>query len=303
MRAAWNDPFRRFSLWGITFVVLTLALATAVTYRTGGTTNVFPHLFYVPVVLCAFFYGLPGGVISGVLAGVMCGPWMPHDVELGIPQTVDNWTIRLLFFTAVGTLTGGLSGGLRQRISALANLNEQTILAFVQAIDAKDSYTAQHSARVADLAQTIAKALGLHPDDVDRIRRAALLHDVGKIAVPESILSKQGRLTPEEYHLIKQHPVASARIIGCVDQYHPYVNGVRHHHERIDGKGYPDGLCGLDIPLDARIIAVADAFEAMTSDRAYRSKLPTEEAVKRLQDGAGTQFDPHIVEVFLRVIV
>lgn len=302
MRATWHDPFRRFSLWGTILVVLMFASATAVAYRTGGTTNVFPHLFYVPVVLSAFLSGLPGGVVGGIVAGVLCGPWMPHDVHLGIPQTVENWTIRLLFFSAIGALTGGLSGGLRHRIAALANLNEQTILAFVQAIDAKDSYTAQHSARVAQLAEAVAKKLGLGPEDVDRVRRAALLHDVGKIAIPESILSKPGALTPEEFRLIQKHPVASAKIISCVDQYHPYIHGVRHHHERLDGQGYPDGLCGSDIPLDARIIAVADAFEAMTSDRAYRPALPTEAALRRLRDGAGTQFDPHIVEVFQSVV-
>lgn len=302
LRTSWYDAFRTVPLWGNASVVLTLAVATAVTYRTGGTTNAFPHLYYVPVVIAAFLYGVPGGTMSGVVAGVLCGPWMPHHVELGIAQTLDNWTVRMLFFVAIGALTGGLTGSLRQRIIALGELNEQTILAFVQAIDAKDPYTAQHSTRVAFFAQAIAKELGLPVDHVECIRRAALLHDVGKIAVPGRILNKPGPLTPEEYRLIQQHPVESVKIISGIDQYRKYISGVRHHHERLDGKGYPDGLSGSAVPLDARIIAVADAFEAMTSHRAYRSKLPTEEALRRMREGAGTQFDPIVVEALGRVV-
>lgn len=296
-----HDPFQRFAVWGNAGIVLTLGFATAVTYQAGGTTTSFPHLFYVPVVIAAFLYGLPGGAVSGLAAGIICGPWMPQVVDLGLNQSFENWFVRMLFFVVIGSLTGALSGALKGRIVALRELNEQTLRAFVQAIDAKDRYTGEHSTRVAHFAEAIARELALSPEHVERIRRCALLHDVGKIGVPEHILQKPGRLTPEEFRIIQQHPVESAKIISWVDEFRPYMGGVRHHHERLDGQGYPDGLKGEEIPLDARIIAVADAFEAMTSDRAYRARLPEEEALRRLRDGAGTQFCPDVVAAFERV--
>lgn len=300
MEALRREPFKWVALWGDAVIVLAYALATAATYRGGGTTTALPHLFYVPVALAAFRYGIPGGVMGGVVAGVLCGPWMPHDVDLGVAQTVQNWTIRMVFFVAAGTVMGALYRSLRLRIEALRELNEQTMRAFVQAIDAKDHYTAAHSTRVAEYAAALAQEMNLPVPDVERIRWAALLHDVGKIAVPESILQKPGQLTPDEFRVIQRHPVESAKIVGLVDQYLPLLDGVRHHHERMDGQGYPDGLCGDEIPLDARIIAVADAFEAMTSDRAYRSRMPVEEAVRRMQAGRGTQFDPDVVDALVR---
>ncbi|REJ35415.1 MAG: hypothetical protein DIU83_01320 [Bacillota bacterium] len=288
------------SPWGSLAVLVTLAVATGATYKTGGTVNVFPHLFYIPVVLGGYVHGLPGGIAVGVVAGLLCGPLMPRDVAAGIPQPLQSWLIRMAVFTAIGALTGGLSTALRQRIEALGRVNEQTIRAFVQAIDAKDSYTAQHSTKVAEYAVAIARELKLPPERVERIRWAALLHDVGKLAVPEHILNKPDKLTPEEFRVIQQHPVESAKIVALVEQYLPLLDAVRYHHERMDGKGYPDGLRAEEIPLDARILAVADAFDAMTSDRAYRPRLPLEEALRRLQEGKGTQWDPRIVDALVR---
>lgn len=296
------DRFFHPSLWTASLVGVALALATIVTYFGGGTTHVFPHLYYVPVVLGAATFGVPGGLIAGVLAGVLCGPWMPHNVALGIPQTLQNWIVRALFFTGIGALVGALAGRLRLRIVDLEKLNEQTILAFVRAVDAKDPYTAQHSERVAHFARAIAQELRLPLPVVKRIHRAALLHDIGKIAIPSSILNKPTRLSNEEYENIKRHPIESVKIVSGVDQYREYIDGIRHHHERVDGKGYPDGISGPDFSLEARIIAVADAYEAMTSDRAYRPALGAAEAIRQLQACAGTQFDPTVVDALVRVL-
>lgn len=296
------DRFFPPSFWAIVSVGAALAIATIVTYVGGGTTHVFPHLFYVPVVLGAAIFGVPGGLIVGVLAGVLCGPWMPHDVALNIPQTFQNWIVRAVFFTGIGALVGAMAGRLRLRIVDLEKLNEQTILAFIRAVDAKDPNTAQHSERVAHFARAIAQELRLPLAAVKRIHRAALLHDIGKIAIPGSILNKPARLSDEEYETIKRHPIESVKIISGIDQFREYIDGIRHHHERVDGKGYPDGVSGSAFSLDARIIAVADAFEAMTSHRAYRPSLGEAEAIRQLRACAGTQFDPTVVEAMLRVI-
>lgn len=296
------DRFFQPSIWAAALVAATLVLATVVTYFGGGTTNVFPHLYYVPVALGATAFGLRGGLITAALAGVLCGPWMPHDVANSIPQPVQHWVVRSIFFTGIGVLVGTMAGRLRIRILDLEKLNDQTILAFVRAVDAKDPYTAQHSERVAFFARAIAEEMRLPAHVVKRIHRAALLHDIGKIAVPGNILNKPGTLTDEEYEIIKRHPIESVKIISAIDQFGEFIDGVRHHHERIDGKGYPDGVAGPKICLDARIIAVADAYEAMTSNRAYRAALAPAVAVQRLRDCAGTQFDPDVVDVMVRVV-
>ena len=168
------------------------------------------------------------------------------------------------------------------------------------AVDAKDAYTWGHSERVALLARHLAAQLGLPDAEVEQIYMAGLLHDVGKIGVPESVLQKTGRLTPEEFDQMKKHPQIGARILADVKQIKALIPGVMHHHERYDGKGYPAGLAGTDIPLMGRIICLADCFDAMTSNRTYRKALPLEVALTEIRRCAGTQFDPTVAEAFLR---
>lgn len=291
----------RYPYAGAVFTGLTLGLAAWVTYSAGGTRTVYPHLFYVPIVLAAFFYRLGGGVIVGIAAGLLCGPFMPLDVAAGLRQMPASWMIRAGFFTGVGALTGLFSTALHWRILDLSALNEEAVRGLVRAIDAKDPYTARHSEKVAEFATAIARELGLSPPAVERIRWTALLHDVGKIAIPDAILNKPGDLTRQEWSVVKRHPDTSAEIIRGVYQFQDYVPGVRHHHERVDGRGYPDGLSGEAIPQDARIIAVADAFEALTAERAYRPALSEEEALVEIADRAGTQFEPEVVAGLVRV--
>lgn len=181
-------------------------------------------------------------------------------------------------------------------------LFEQISEALASAIDAKDKYTHGHSARVAIYATQIAKEAGKPDDECERIYFAALLHDVGKIGVPDAIINKDGRLTDEEFAQIKLHPVHGNRILSRI-QLSPYLSiGAHYHHERYDGKGYPEGLKGEDIPDTARIIAVADAYDAMTSMRSYRDAIPQQKVREELVKGMGTQFDPNYAKIMLHLI-
>ncbi len=175
-----------------------------------------------------------------------------------------------------------------------------TIEVLATAIDAKDPYTQGHSRRVTQYSVAIAEELNLSPKEVESIRYAGLLHDVGKIGIKDSIIRKPGRLTDEEYAIIKKHPAIGAKILRPVDFLADKIPGVLHHHEYYDGRGYPEHLTGENIPLAGRIICVADAFDAMTTNRPYRKGLTVKTAVGELQKFSGKQFDPVCVEAFMR---
>ena len=169
------------------------------------------------------------------------------------------------------------------------------------AVDAKDPYTCGHSERVALISRMIARNAGLPETLCERIYMAGLLHDVGKIGVPEAVLQKAGKLDNDEFALMKKHPEIGARILRDVKQIEDVIPGVLHHHERYDGKGYPTGLAGEQIPLMGRIICLADSFDAMTSSRTYRKALPLEVALTEIRRCAGTQFDPQLTDAFLEI--
>ena len=181
-------------------------------------------------------------------------------------------------------------------------LFEQTAEALANAIDAKDTYTHGHSTRVAEYSREIAKRAGLREEEVDEVYFSAMLHDVGKIGVPDTIINKEGRLTDEEYEIIKSHPVIGKQILSSISQ-SPYLSiGAHYHHERYDGKGYPERLLGEDIPWIARIIAVADAYDAMTSKRSYRDPVPQHKVREELVKGSGTQFDPTYAHIMVSML-
>jgi putative nucleotidyltransferase with HDIG domain len=176
---------------------------------------------------------------------------------------------------------------------------EGMIQSLASALDAKDSYTSGHSSRVAELATMIARRLGFDQDGINRIRMAGILHDIGKIGIADSVLRKPGQLTEDEFEQIKHHPVLGYEILKGIKPFRNILPAVRHHHESWDGSGYPDGLAGDGIPLDAQVLAVADAFDAMTSDRPYRSGMTMDKVVGIFKDGRGTQWAAAVVDVLL----
>ena len=193
-------------------------------------------------------------------------------------------------------------GHLQEQQKFSTRLFEQTATALVSAIDESDNYSHGHSLRVAEYSEKIAKRMGKDEDECRKVYYAALLHDVGKIGIPESILNKNGKLTPAEYEVIKQHPAKGNRILSGISAY-PYLSiAAHHHHERYDGKGYPDKLKGEDIPEIARIISVADAYDAMSSRRAYRNAIPQQLIREEFVKCSGTQFDPEITKIMQNLI-
>jgi putative nucleotidyltransferase with HDIG domain len=173
-----------------------------------------------------------------------------------------------------------------------------TLYAFVKTIEARDPYTEQHSNRVTGIAVLLAKAMGCSEEEQDILNVAARLHDIGKIGIRDDILLKPGRLTPEEFDVIKEHPVIGADIVAQLGLWDREKQIIRCHHERFDGTGYPDGLQKEEIPLLGRILSVADVYDAIASDRAYRKKMEESTILKIMYDGAGSQFDPNVVEIF-----
>jgi response regulator RpfG family c-di-GMP phosphodiesterase len=205
--------------------------------------------------------------------------------------------------------TTRLYDDLRQRNAELSRANltleemfQQTVAGFAQALEESDLYTRGHSERVATYAEIIARGLTLPDAEVQVIVQSGVMHDVGKIGVRYDMLNKPGKLTPEEVQVFRQHPEKGKRILAPVPCMHALIDGCWCHHEYFDGSGYPRGLSGQNIPLVGRIVAIGDAYDAMTSDRAYRRALPHDVAVGEIERCAGTQFDPEVAEAFVKLI-
>jgi putative nucleotidyltransferase with HDIG domain len=203
----------------------------------------------------------------------------------------------VIYSPEVTNVLGAVSG--RRNVETQAHL--ATVLSLAEALDQRDSGTAKHSQTVGHLCELMARELGFDEDRVERLRLAGILHDIGKIGVPDSILCKPGPLTTEEMDQMRRHPELGARMLSSSEL--DDVRGwILAHHERPDGTGYPRGLTSDEIPIEASILAVGDAYEAMTSDRVYRPSLGTERAEEELLSNSGTQFSPQVIEAFLRAI-
>ncbi len=187
----------------------------------------------------------------------------------------------------------------KEREEKIREMFINSIKSLVKALEARDPYTKNHSVSVMEYSMAIARAMGLDGDMLKKLELASLLHDIGKIGVSDSILGKPGRLTPEEYEKVKIHPNVGVEIVSQMLDDSDILFGIKHHHERWDGKGYPDGLSGKDIPILARIISVADSFDAMTSSRPYREAMTVDEALRELERVSWSQLDGDLVRYFL----
>ena len=187
-------------------------------------------------------------------------------------------------------------------IEDMEHLTLGTIEALARTVDAKSSWTSGQSERVADMALNIARVMGRTEKEIETLHRGGLLHDIGKIGIPLSILDKPGRLNDEEYAKIKDHPSIGARILEPINAYADVIPMVIQHHERYDGKGYPAGLAGEEIDINARILAVADVHDALVSNRPYRQGWVEDRAIKLLKEESGRQFDPQVVDAFLGIL-
>jgi putative two-component system response regulator len=189
---------------------------------------------------------------------------------------------------------------LQQSLLVLKKSHLDSVKVLAGAIDAKDPYTRGHSDRVRKMSMRIAAKLGFSQEKLENLVFGALLHDIGKIGIRDEVLQKKGQLTPEEYQYVQQHPLIGVKIVDGIDFLKDKIPMIRNHHEHYDGSGYPDGLIGEVVPLEARIIAVSDAFDAMTSLRPHRRALPVDEVIDELERGKGKQFDPNILDIFLK---
>lgn len=232
--------------------------------------------------------------VRGLTAGAMDFIKKPF-----VPEVL---TVRVRHMIDLDHLQRNLEDEVEKKTKENERLFMHVVSSLASAIDAKDTYTNGHSGRVAEYSREIARRAGYEGKELEDIYMMGLLHDVGKIGIPDAVINKPVKLTDEEYDIIKNHPVLGARILGNIKEMPKLANGARWHHERYDGKGYPDGLFGEDIPEEARIIAVADSYDAMTSHRSYRKSLPQEVVREEIEKGKGTQFDPRFACIMLEMM-
>lgn len=214
-------------------------------------------------------------------------PWEPYELRVTIKNAVEKYVMA------------------KENKSLVEKLKEnysKTVLMLANALEARDKFAQGHSERVAYASVCIAKRFNIAQAEIDRLYSACMLHDIGRIGVPEEIYRKPGKLDEDDLIYIKAHTTIAERILSPVPDFKEMIPIIKHHHERVDGKGYPDGLKGEEIPFLARIVAVADTFDAITSDRPYRSGKPFEEAIRMIEDSKGTQLDSKIVDVFLSML-
>ncbi len=308
-RAPWYK-----AAFNIASLVLTIAVTGASMRLLGNPLALAqsePRLSIVSLFIVAFTYYLVTSTLLWLLFAALQGRPIWYIVRANTSSTLLEitpaviggvvafiwshtpwWTVAMVFPAAIAYLA-------LRYLQRVVTETDSAVAAIAQIVDERDHYTYEHSSHVGDFTELLARAMQLDPFEVDVIVSAARVHDLGKIGVSDFALQKKGPLDPAERTEMETHPVVGARILNHFEGYRKGADLVLHHHEHWDGSGYPDGLKGEQIPLGARIIAIADAFDAMTTDRPYRAALPIDEALNRIRKGAGTQFDPVVAGHFL----
>ena len=293
----------------IVLICLHLAFCALVVAAAGRPYFVLVHWFYIPVLLAAHWFYAPGGFLAGIAAGVLASPYV-----IGGATPIDQgdlaWAYRMVFYVGVGTSAGYLRGLFVQRgnrlehtVKDLTRTYARTLRALMRLLENHDEETSSHCERVARNARAVGQAMGFSELELETLYWAGYMHDLGKLASPAKMLLKDGPLDAEEYEVMKRHAAIGAdTIMTITPAFHDMAEAVRAHHERWDGGGYPSGLGGEEIPVFGRILAVVDAFEAMTSDRPYRRAMDPEDAIDILAKESGRQFDPSIVATFFGLL-
>ncbi len=264
----------------------------------GRNREILPLLIGIGAAIITGLYDLLGSYIPGILISGLPSLLTFGLIFMGILM---GYAFMVKYFETLKRLQKS-EKIIRKMLDNSRRETLELLELIASTLEAKDKYTAGHSKRVTRYALMIAEALNLSDEEKELLRKACLLHDIGKIGIPENILNKPARLTEEEFNEIKKHPVIGVKILSHFHLFSSILPYIYHHHERVDGKGYPEGLKGERIPLLSRIIAVADTFDAITSDRPYRKAMSLQQAIKILEEVKGSQLDPLIVEKFIQII-
>ncbi|MCI0443997.1 HD-GYP domain-containing protein [bacterium] len=259
--------------------------------------DLFRRLYFVPIIYAAYSFGLRGGLATAAIVSVLYLPFIFLRIH-GAAQRFDQY-LEIAVFYGIGLITGMLSQKEKEAFKRLENLTLGVIRSLVTAIEAKDPYTKGHSVRVMQVAMILGRTMNFSPSELRRLKIGALLHDIGKIAIDLSILHKHSKLQDSEFQIVKKHPEWGVRILGEIEELKDVLPVVLHHHEKYDGTGYPSSLSKTEIPLYARIISVADTFDALTSNRPYRKALSIPDALKEIKSASGNSLDPEIVDLFI----
>ncbi len=299
LRAELDDP-------AVTaLIIAAFTLVTFVFVRlTGGGPSAVMELGYAPVAIAAYRFGWRGGLVAGLAVGAALGP-APALLGFDRVEGPAAWLIRSTAFAGIGTLIGRLldrsasdAGRARARLAEVLMRERESLIALATAAESRDTDAGEHVRRIEMTSRRLAERAGLEPRVAAGLGWAAILHDIGKLRVPERILLKAGPLNPDEWTIVRLHPIWSEQALGSGEHLATAREVARSHHENWDGTGYPDGLYGDRIPLAARIVRITDAFDAMTNRRPYQSPVSFEAALEELRANAGRDFDPDLVRLF-----
>jgi len=303
------SKLRSIRLLGVAVIASGGLLVLMLVRMTGGTPNPLNHLGYLPVLLGAFVFGLRGGLLSAVYVGVLLGPVAPAFGLVGTNEGLDVSLFRSAMLLVAGVTTGVLIDRIRSHLVDLQTATIEVVerqrdamVALARGAEAKDTDTGDHVVRVQGISTELALAAGLDREAAAGIGWSAMLHDIGKLHVPDRILLKPGPLDRADWDVMRLHPVWGAEILAQGVGFEIARRIARSHHENFDGSGYPDGLAGEAIPIEARIVRLADAYDAMTHGRPYQAARPVAWALEEIDRFAGRQFDPELARLFLGLL-